>query len=94
MSVNPKEYNSHAGLEQTSYVQVNLQSQVSTNNDFIARLFFRCSYHVPSAIQEALSSTFRPCRFHLGEFKGSIHDCEITLGLNAYHFGAMVGQVI
>ena len=34
------------------------------------------------------------CRFHLGEFKGSIHDCEITLGLNAYHFGAMVGQVI
>lgn len=33
------------------------------------------------------------CRFHLASYQDSIHDCHITVGLNGYHFGAMVGQV-
>lgn len=32
------------------------------------------------------------CRFWLGSYQDSIHDCNITVGLNGYHFGAMVGQ--
>lgn len=32
------------------------------------------------------------CRFHLASYQDSIHDCNITVGLNGYHFGAMVGQ--
>jgi len=32
------------------------------------------------------------CRFYLGSYQDSIHDCTITVGLNGYHFGAMVGQ--